>query len=382
LSDIQGTTADVIIIGAGLAGASAAAVLERQGVRVTLVDQRKTCPDCFKAEKIESDQADALRRLGLFDVLAPHATRIHEVRSVWNGRFVGARKLEQYGVNYGDLVNAVRQSIPSTAPFRQARVESILTSPDVQQVTLDSGEVLTSRLIVFACGTVNALASQLSLHREMVAKDFSMAFGFTVARRDGRPFAFDALTYYPSGSSTRVAYLTLFPIGNAMRANLFVFRSINDEWVRTFLRDPHAQLDSSLPKLTAVIGDYEIVSKVETGRIDLYRVQNHRQAGLVLIGDASQSVCPTTGTGLSKVFTDVEVLCHDCVPTWLSTPGMDQEKISQFYDHPRKQAVDARSLDSALYNHHSSTSSSIRSKIRVVRDYWTLRYRNSRSTLG
>ena len=216
----------------------------------------------------------------------------------------------------------------------------------------------------------------------MVAKDFSVAFGFTIARRDGRPFAFDALTYYPSGYSTRVAYLTLFPIGNAMRANLFVFHAINDPWVRMFLQDPRAQLDRSLPQLAAVIGDYEIVSKMETGRVELYRIQNHRQPGLVLIADACQSVCPTTGTGLSKVFTDVEVLCHECVPTWLATPGMGLQKIAQFYDHPRKQAVDARSLDSAVYNRDISTSSSLWWRIRAARDYWRLRSSTVRSTLG
>ena len=51
------------------------------------------------------------------------------------------------------------------------------------------------------------------------------------------------------------------------------------------------------------------------------------QAGLVLLGDAFQSVCPTTGTGLSKVLTDVDVFCHDCVPDWLATSGMGIEKL-------------------------------------------------------
>lgn len=47
--------ADVVIVGAGLAGASAAAVLARKGVRVMLIDSRHTYPTCFKAEKIEPD---------------------------------------------------------------------------------------------------------------------------------------------------------------------------------------------------------------------------------------------------------------------------------------------------------------------------------------
>ena len=41
-------------------------------------------------------------------------------------------------------------------------------------------------------------------------------------------FDFPALTYYPERSRDRMAYLTLFPIGNVMRANLMVYRRMDD----------------------------------------------------------------------------------------------------------------------------------------------------------
>jgi hypothetical protein len=41
-----------------------------------------------------------------------------------------------------------------------------------------------------------------------------------VARADGRPFAFESVTYHPEGTASGVGYLTLFPIGRVMRANL------------------------------------------------------------------------------------------------------------------------------------------------------------------
>ena len=370
MSEIEGTTADVIIVGGGLAGASAAVVLGRQGVRVTLVDQRSIYPSCFKAEKIEPDQADTLRRLGMLEVFTQRATRIREVLSVRDGRVFGARNIEQYGMYYGEMVNAVRRSIPAAVDVLLGRVENITTSSDLQRVTLESGAVLTSQLVVLATGTMSGPASQLGLQREMVSKDHSMAFGFTIARRDGRPFDFDALTYYPNGYSTRISCLSLFPMGKTVRANLFVFRSAHDEWVREFVRQPHAQLDASLPKLSTFIGSFEIVSKVESGRIDLYRVQGHRRPGLALVGDALQSVCPSTGTGLSKVFTDVEALCHDCVPAWLETPGMALEKIVKFYDHRRKRTVDTHSLKSGIYGMHVATASSLRWRMAAALTYW------------
>ena len=35
-----------------------------------------------------------------------------------------------------------------------------------------------------------------------------------------------------------MAYLTLFPIGNAMRANLMVYRDMTDPWLTGFGRSP------------------------------------------------------------------------------------------------------------------------------------------------
>jgi 2-polyprenyl-6-methoxyphenol hydroxylase-like FAD-dependent oxidoreductase len=395
LSKDQGTMADVIIIGGGLAGASVARVLGRQNLRVSLVDRRSTYPDCFKAEKLEPDQIDLLHDLDMFDLLSERASRIHEVVCVSNNFVFSVRKLEQLGILYGDMVRAVRQSIPSKVQFRQAHVKSISTNSEMQRVILDDGDVLTSRLVILACGITNGkgLASSLGLRREMVAKDFSVAFGFDLERRDGRPFPFDAVTCYPSiysclflpltrstirsalrtnpsiffrpnFCSNGVAYLTLFKTPNAMRANLFVFRSLSDKWVRAFLADPHARLDQCFPGLPAFLGGYNIVgNKVQTAGIDLYRMQGHRQPGLVIIGDALQSVCPATGTGLTKVLTDVDVLCNDCLPAWLATPGMGVEKIDCFYENQRKQTVDAHSLHIALHSRRAFTVSSLWQRI-------------------
>jgi 2-polyprenyl-6-methoxyphenol hydroxylase-like FAD-dependent oxidoreductase len=91
--------------------------------------------------------------------------------------------------------------------------------------------------------------------------------------------------------------------------------------------------------------------------------------GLVLIGDAYQSVCPTTGTGLSKVLTDVDVL-SECVLSWLETPGMGTEKICGYYEHPRKIACDENSIRQAQHCRALSINAST---------LWTL-YRGIRYT--
>src|ERR1700687_2256752 len=96
------SSAEIIVVGAGLAGATAAAVLGQQGRRVILVDPRPSCPPVFKAEKLEPDQVQILRQLGLLKhlLLSPGARRIQEVRVGYNGRLFKIEPIEQYGVSF------------------------------------------------------------------------------------------------------------------------------------------------------------------------------------------------------------------------------------------------------------------------------------------
>jgi len=355
-------SAEIIVVGAGLAGASAAAVLGQQGRRVILVDPRSSCPPVFKAEKIDEEQVRLLRRFGLLEYLLPYSGRVQEVRKAFDGRVFRTIRIEQYGISYPDMVNALRAHMPASVEWRLGRVEAVANSENVQRVKLADGEEITSRLVVVASGVGRELQTNLRLRRYVIQKDQSFVFGFTIAAPQSRPFDFDSVTYYSLDPSVRIDYLTLFKIGNTMRANLFVFRSARDPWVREFIQEPDRMLRHCLPKLERVTGEFRVVGKVESGGGDLYRVEGDPQPGVVLIGDAFQSVCPSTGMGLDKILIDVDVL-SECVAPWLATPGMGTEKLADFYDDPRKLATDLQALHRALYQRRAATELSLRWRI-------------------
>jgi 2-polyprenyl-6-methoxyphenol hydroxylase-like FAD-dependent oxidoreductase len=75
----------------------------------------------------------------------------------------------------------------------------------------------------------------------------------------------------------------------------------------------------------------------------------------VLVGDAFSTSCPAAGTGTTKVFTDVGRLCNVHIPAWLSTDGMDAQKISQFYDDPEKTECEERCRAKAYHLRSLST---------------------------
>jgi 2-polyprenyl-6-methoxyphenol hydroxylase-like FAD-dependent oxidoreductase len=345
-----------------MAGSTLAAVLGQQGRRVILVDPRSSCPRVFKAEKVDREQALLLRKFGLLEHLLPHSRRWSQVRAGYDGRIFKTVRTEQYGINYADMVNALRANLPPVVDYRCASVELIANSEEVQRVKLRGGEELTSRLVVLASGVSSGLLSNLRLRRRVLQKEQCVVLGFDAAASPAQGFDFDSVAYYSVSPSTCINYLTLFKVRNIMRANLFVYRSTNDPWVREFIQEPGQMLRRHLPELTRVTGTFQVISKVESGSVDLYGVDGNPQPGVVLIGDAFQSACPATGLGLSKVLTDVDVLSR-CIPCWLATPGMGTGKLVDLYNHPRKLATDSRALQRSHNERCVSIDSSLRWQI-------------------
>ena len=336
-------SSEIVIVGAGMAGTTLAAVLGQQGRRVILVDPHPRCPRIFKAEKVDQEPVELLRKFGLLEYLLPHSRRWSEVRAGFDGRTFKTLRTEQYGINYADMVNALRANLPAAVENRCDSVEHIANSGQVQRVKLRGGEELTCRLVVLASGASSELLANLKLNRRVVQKDQSVVLGFDVIASPAQSFDFDSVVYYSVSPSTRISYLTLFKVRDTMRANLFVYRSAYDPWIREFIMKPDWMLRRHLPGLNRATGNFEVVSQVESGCVDLYRVDGNPQPGVAFIGDAFQSTCPSTGLGLSKVLTDVDVLAT-CIPRWLATPGMGTEKLSDLYDDPRKLAADSRAL--------------------------------------
>lgn len=349
-------------MGAGFAGVTLARVLGQQGRRVILVDPNSVYPQVFRAEKVEEEQVRLLRKLGLLEHLIPHSGRVSEVHAAYSGRIFKTRPIEQFGLRYADMVNALRAEMPAMVDYQVGRVELITNSSDVQRVKLKQGKELTARLVVLASGVSDELLASLGLRRCVVQRDQSFGFGFDLASAEAQPFDFDALTYYSMDASTRIDYLTLFKFRETMRANLFVFRSPSDPWVREFIQQPDQMLQRFLPRLNRVIGEYRVSSKVESGRVDLYKVDGLSQPGMVMVGDAFQSPCPATGMGLDKVLTDVDVL-SECVANWFATPGTSAEKIADFYQHPRKRAMDAQALQRAQDHRRLAIDPSLRWRV-------------------
>jgi len=340
---------DIAIIGGGLSGSTAAAMLGRAGISAVLIDPHESYPADFRVEKLSGKvQIERFLKTGIGESVLRRATFAGENWIARFGHLLDRAPSRQFNILYDSLVNAVRDEIPADVERICAKAISVETSPERQRVVLSNDETVSARLVVLANGLNVGLRHQLGIARKIVSTCHSISIGFDVVPAGRTSFDFPALTYFSERPSDRIPYISLFPVGLRMRANLFVYRSCDDPWLRELRRAPAETLNAALPRLKHITGAFDIPGELKIRPVDLYVNDASGQPGLVLVGDAFSTSCPVAGTGCDKVFTDVERLCNVHIPQWLASDGMDAAKIAAFYADPVKQECDEWSATKAF----------------------------------
>jgi 2-polyprenyl-6-methoxyphenol hydroxylase-like FAD-dependent oxidoreductase len=340
---------DVAIVGGGLAGSTAAAMLGRAGIASVLIDPHVTYPPELRCEKLGGEQLTLLRKTGLADPILPATTLDGEV---WEARFgyvVTKKPSDQHGIMYDTLVNTIRAQITPCVTRIHAKVLTIANSAERQKLTLSNNDEISARLVIVANGLNVGLRHMLGIRRRIISPCHSVTLGFDL-EPVGRPaFEFPALTYWPGRTSSRMAYLSIFPIGSGMRANLMVYRDTDDPWLPAFRSAPERMMCETMPRLERLMGGFRVSGQVRVRPADLCVNDDYLQPGIVLAGDAFSTSCPAAGTGTTKVFNDIQLLCNTHVPRWLASEGMDAGKIAAFYGDPEKIACEEACLSKAYH---------------------------------
>ena len=358
---------DVAIVGAGLAGTTLATVLGKAGRKVALIEPHRVHHDEFRAEKIGTKQMQLFKRLGLDTTILPLVTPMDEVHVFRLGQLFAREMHREFGFSYGALINGLRDALPPQVPLTVGKVAEITTGPDKQRLVLADGSVIDARLLVVATGYSEAVRRAIGVNRIEESKAFSLSIGFDLAIAP-RDFAYQSVTCYAKRAGDRVAYITVFPIGNKMRANMFVYRQVAEPWTRAFRQDPQKMLCELMPEISAQCGNFEMAGPVEVRQINLTTTQGHRRDGVVFVGDAFLTTCPTPGVGIERVMTDVDQLHSVHIPRWLETPGMAADKICAFYDDPVKIAADEHGMRASVYAKAITTGTGLEWRIRRLRN--------------
>lgn len=309
--------ADVIIAGAGIAGATLALALNSGGLKAVLID-----PMPFDAQLAPTfdGRASAIafasfrqwRALGLAPMLEPHAQRIEQIL-VTDGRSPGASAasafpfflrfdsaeiagrtegeplgylLENRHIRAG-LAQAVKDAgIEVLAPASVAGVEAL---PGHAQVTLADGRVLTAPVIVGAEGRGSVVRREAGIG--VVGWDYKQT-GVVATVHMEQPHQGVAHEYFLPGGPFAILPLT----GN--RASLvWTEKAGRGEALKTARPEVfHAHL---VRRFGAFLGELTVEGPVFTYPLSLALAERLVAPRIALLGDAAHGVHPIAGQGLN-----------------------------------------------------------------------------------
>ncbi len=335
------TETDVVIAGAGIAGAVAAWALHERGLSVTLVDPKSSAPRVFKAERISRPAAEILTELGLIDRLESLALPLHSTATIKGSKIENIIRNKDYSIPLWHLVSRLRSDVSNVEGIQVLidRVDQVDSSPGNQRITLDSGNTLDCKLLVVATGASTGLLKNLGIEREIISHKHSSTFGFDIEPGPGFSLPTDSVSVRICKDG--VDYMNIFPtMDGTYRANLFTYWPAGGVNTRGFIKSDietiNAKLNHLAPNVKKVTGEWQAVGRVECGSVSVMKSSGFHQPGIVLIGDAYGRICPCSGMGINKAFSDVLTLCR-YAPEWLKTgKPLNWAALSQYYNDEKR----------------------------------------------
>ncbi len=358
---------DIVIVGAGLGGLTAAAALLQRGHRVRVFEQAAVLGEVGAGIQMSANAMKVLDHLGLRPVLEPSAVRpqAFEFRRFDSGDLLhrlplGAAHEQRHGAPYlqihrADLHAALQRAVQALAPgaitlnARATAVEQRVQPGDGVSVHFDGLPAVSAELVVGADGIKSAVRHHV-LGEDRPVFTGQVAWRCLVPTERIPPALRTAIvsTVWCGPQNHAVTY---YLRGGALLNFVgCVERPSEDEsWTA---RRPWAELDADYagwhPMVRAVI---EHVDRDQCFRWAL----NNRQPSLqwsrgsvTLIGDAVHATLPYMAQGAAMAIEDAAVLARA-----LDLPGPLAERLQRFERHraPRTARVVRESTEmGALYH--------------------------------
>ncbi|MBC7167418.1 UbiH/UbiF/VisC/COQ6 family ubiquinone biosynthesis hydroxylase [Phenylobacterium sp.] len=351
---MKGSDPDVIIAGAGMAGATLALSLSRAGLKPLLIDpapfETQLAPTFDgRASAIAYAAFRQWRAIGVGEALAPHAQRIEQIL-VTDGRAPGAATAAPLpfhlrfdsdeiadrsdGEPLGYLLEnrqtraalsqaVVEAGIPVLAP---ARVASATFGKDAAEVTLDDGRVLRAPLAIGAEGRGSVLRRAAGVGT--IGWDYRQVGVVATVRLD-RPHEGVAHEYFLPGGPFAILPLT------ENRASLVWTESVAKGAALKAARPEvfHAHL---MRRFGDFLGQARLDGPVFSYPLSLQLAERFTAPRLALLGDAAHGVHPIAGQGLNLGLKGAAALAETLVDAARLGEDIGSEAVLERYARWRR----------------------------------------------
>lgn len=383
--------ADIIVVGAGVAGCSVAYGLAEQGMNVLVLEKHHPMPESIKGELLQPGGIQALRQLGLAECLQgihaqpvygfaviegsqhrvlpyPHqetetkGDELSEASSSWQGCAF------HHHLFVDNLRQKLRQHPRVTWHLGTVR-EVLLAENRVQGIRYRTGDqehIAQAPLTILACGRNPQLQQQLGyLDRpRKVARSFGVALTNTSLPHPYHGHVFlvhpaPVLGYQISPHTTRllIDLPQELPVGQNKEILAYIRQTVAPQ-LPDSLQTPLEQAlqEGSYHTMQNLVMDPEIPA----------------WEGIMHLGDALSMRHPLTGGGMTVALHDAYCLTQLASPALLQ-PGPQQTKLLHtFYRKREPLAATVDMLSGALYQIFRSDSPGLLLLRNAVMRYWQM----------
>jgi ubiquinone biosynthesis UbiH/UbiF/VisC/COQ6 family hydroxylase len=307
---------DVLVIGAGLVGASFALALRGGGLRVGVVEPSPPAPQSdtwdSRIYALNPASADFLQSLGAWSAL--DAARVQAVarmdihgdaldsRLSFSAYETGVAALAHI-VESGRLQHALWQALGAASNVEvisAARCVAVQFEPDQAVLNLDNGRTLRAALLVGADGANSWLRRASGLHTEVQPYEaLGVVANFECER------AHDGTAFQWFRADGILAYL---PLPDARMSMVWSTPQIHG---RELLDLPPERLAARVAEAGRhVLGKLQVITPPQAFPLQKLRVPNIVAPRVALIGDAAHVVHPLAGQGVNLGFGDAQALAR------------------------------------------------------------------------
>ena len=302
---------DVVIVGAGVVGASCALALAKLGLDVVLVEGRE--PPRWSAESPDlrvyafaPDNAALLQECDVWDaVLAARAPAYRRMR-VWDGAGGGelafdadALGREQLGwiIENNLLLDRLWAALPAAGVHLHcpARVESMEQDEEGVRLRLDNGSRVDARLAIAADGADSSLRELAGL--QVSAHDYAQRGVVAFVETDASNEATAWQRFLPTGP------LAFLPFVDGRSS--IVWTLPDSEAQRVLALDDDAFNRELTNAFAARLGEVRVVSKRAAFPLRRQLAESYLAGKVLLMGDAAHVVHPLAGQGVNLGLRDV-----------------------------------------------------------------------------
>lgn len=320
---------DVVIVGAGIAGAALAVALSKEGLKIALIEaqalDKSTLPAARGVQDFDSRVSaltprsrQLMQQLGAWDAISAYRYCPYQHMTVWDGEGTGQIEFDGAEVGLPALGYIVENRAIVSALLARVRAASGITvlSPVAlkscarlpasrMQLELDDGELLEADLLVAADGALSRVRQMMDFqcrewdygHRAIVATlQVTRPHESTARQR-----------FLPSGP------LALLPLpGTGDHHYCSMVWSLQDDLVDNILALDDAAFCAELTRVSeARLGPVLGSSRRFAHPLRQRHAVDYVQPGVALVADAAHTIHPLAGQGINLGLQDVAVLAEE-----------------------------------------------------------------------